>query len=60
MAAKGTDLAFVGDPFGDCDEAVCEYDCKTDSLDGDICGDVVDHLDMWGGICLLIKYSTVG
>lgn len=51
MAAKGADLALVEDPFRDCDEAVCDYDGKTNCLDGDICNDIVDHLDMWEVIC---------
>ena len=48
MVAKGTDLALVRDPFGDCDEAVCDYDGKTDCLDGDMSSNVVNHLETWG------------
>jgi hypothetical protein len=46
MAAKGADLALVGDPLGDCDEGVCKYDGQTYCLDGDICNNIVNHLGM--------------
>ncbi len=47
MAAKGSDLPLVRDPFGHRDEAVGQNDGKTDGLDGDVGNDVVDHAAGW-------------
>jgi len=59
VTAKGADLALVGDPFGDCDEVVCDNNSKTGSLDGDICNDIVDHLVMRGGDWVLSKFGRL-
>ena len=48
MAAKGADFTLVGDPFGDCEERVGDYDGKTDCLDGNIGNDTVNHPGQWG------------